>query len=189
MGTFDDIMSILTPERIIQVTQIQHDDARGRFGISSPLVKSYAEFVQRITAYVIYHQQAAFGGPPMPPDMAWGKAGQILEKLFKGGINAAVMTGLSGDQGGMRFILDTICEGYKQESENNYITFILDSYLDPLDFDQIVQAMTEFKATLSQYAPASFKAIDPAGMAADYNTVVRQYIQSLRQYGNLRKYY
>lgn len=187
MGIFTNLMKELEPDMILKKTHHEHDHIRGRYVVKSPIVRSYNEFCQEVIKYYQFHFSAVFGIPPYD-DLALAKAREFLEKGFKGGWENAVMCGLSGDSGGMRYICDSICEGFMHESEQAYIAYILDTHLDPLDFRQLMELMREFKATLLNYAPASFQAMPVAVLAADYRGIIRQYIESLRRYSNLRKW-
>ena len=185
MGILDDIMQELDPEVILRRTQHEHDDARGRYVVTSPTVRNHREFVGEVIAYINFHHAFVFG-IPMYDDLALSRAREFLENNLKGGWEEAVMFGLSGENGGMRYICDSICEGFKREAESAYVSYILDTRLDPLSFGQIVELMREFKAKLSNYALPSFRALPAEAMAADYKSVIYQYISSLKQFSNLR---
>lgn len=189
MGLFDDVMKDLDPDVILRKTQLEHDEARGKYVVKSPIVRSHDEFVREVIAYANFHHTAIFG-LPMPDDYALDKAREFLENGVKGGWKTAVLLGLSGNEGGMRYICNAICDSWKYRSERAYFDYIMDViHIDPLNFEQVVQLMKEFKTKLSDYAPPSFKLLSPEAMAADYKNIIWEYITSLKKYYHLKKYY
>ncbi len=135
-------------------------------------------------APILLRQDSIMYEPPMQKEEYEAAINELSGTTIE-----AVMFGLSGESGGMRYICDCICEGFKREAESSYVSYILDTRLDPLSFGQVVELMREFKAKLSNYALPSFRALPAEAMAADYKSVIYQYIGSLKQFSNLKRHY
>lgn len=185
MGRFNDIMEHLCPKVVIEVCEEPHDTARGCYALDSSIAGSYREFERVVIDYMGHHQRIVMG-MAMPPDLILDRASSYLDSV--GGLKNAAFIGLSGSQGGMVHVLNQLSEGFKAESKRAYFTYIVDSFCEPLAFEQIVEVMREFKETLGAYSPQSFSYISPEAMAADYKSILWAYIDALTKHTNLWAY-
>ena len=183
MSRYKEIMRKLHPLVIIRMVEYPNDSARGMYSLKSSIVASYDEFISVVIDYLKHHSSVVYG-IPYNDISALGKAQQILKDMKK----AAYMA-LSGSDGGMNLVLDELNKGFKEEQRRAYFDYIVDKLLDPLDYEDIVGFMMEFKANLEQFAPASFSYVSAAAMAADYKSILWKYIEAVSQYKNLYKYY
>ena len=185
MSKYDDIMHHLNPRVVIEKTEIPHDNARANCTLQSSVVGSYAEFENIVIAYIAHHMEETFGSAP-PPEFCLDKARSFLEAST--GFENAVFLGMSGAEGGMFNVLNQLNESFKQEAKKAYFSFVLDAYIDPLSFEDMVEVMRELKARLGSYSPQSFGYIEPESMALHYKDILWNYIDSLSRYRNLWSY-
>ena len=185
MSRYDDVMEHLNPRVVIEQCEFPHDTARGSYVLESSIAGSYQEFESIVINYMEHHQNIVHG-LAMPHDLILHKARQYLESA--GGYKNAAFIGLSGSDGGMNFVLNQLNEGFKNETKQAYFNYVIDKFIEPLSFEQIVDVMREFKARLSAYAPVSFNYISPEAMSVDYKEILWKYIDALTKHRNLWAY-
>ncbi len=185
MGKYQDVMRHLHPKAIIEKTEIPNDNARAGCTLQSSIVGNYAEFENNLIAYVAYHTEKVFGSAP-PPEFCLDKARKFLESSI--GFDNAVFVALSGTDGGMPHILNQLNDGFKKEAKQAYFTYVVNTFIDPLNFEETVQLMRELKQKIGSYSPQSFGYIEPEAMAAHYKEILWNYIDSLTRYRNLWAY-
>jgi len=184
MPKFQNIMQQLHPKVIIEKCLLPSDTARGKYVLKSSIVKSSHEFEKEVLDYARFHFKEIMNFLP-PPDFAFSKARNFLDQTL--GYDNAVFIGLSGAEGGMPLVLTHIAEGFKQEAKKNYYDFIMTTYIDSLDFNEIADLMREFKSKLSAYSPA-LNFISPEQMVVNYKETIFNYIESLTKLKNLWSY-
>ena len=185
MGKYDEIMQHLNPKVIIEKTEIPHDNARANCTLQSSIVGSYSEFEDILIAYVAHHTQEIFG-MPFPPEYCLDKARKFLDNSI--GFENAAYIAMSGADGGMNHILNEVNNGFKAESRQAYFSHIITQFIDPLDFQEIVELMSELKEKIGGYSPESFQYIPPEQMAGSHREILWSYIDSLSKYRNLWAY-
>jgi hypothetical protein len=178
-------MEHLHPEVILAKTDIPHDSARASVTLRSSRAGSYEEFEALLIAYVSHHTEKIYG-MAYPPDLCLSIARKHLDQAV--GFDNAAYIALSGSEGGMHTLLNHISDGFKQEAKQAYYNWILDSFVSPLNFEQIVEVMREFKERLIGYSPASMRFISPEQMAGSYKNILWRHIDSLSRNRNLWDY-
>ena len=144
-----EIMQYLEPRLLIEKTDIPHDNARASCTLQSSVVRSYNEFEDLIIAYVTHHMQETFGSA-LPPEYCLDKARKFLDNAI--GFDNAVYIAMSGSEGGMANVLNQLCEEFKKEAKLAYITYIIDQYIDPLSFDEVVEVMRDLKEKIGHFS-------------------------------------
>ncbi len=182
---YQNIMNHLHPRAIVEKVDLLHDSARGSYNLESSIASSHSEFEEIVMDYLDHHIGQTIGGS-MPPEHLLYKARKILDSA--GGFDNAVFTGLSGTDGGMTKVLDDLSKGLKEESRKAYFDYIIDSFIDPLSFEEIVEVMSDLKDCLSDFSPQPFEFISPEAMAGSYKQHLWEYIDSLTRYKNLWAY-
>ena len=182
MSKYDELMKPLDPRVIIAKTEAPHDNARESFSLPSSMVRSHAEFQRDIIAYVAHDRKHTQGMAP-PAEFCLDIAKKALDQTI--GYENAVDLGMTGDQGGMVGVLNQINDVFKKESRQAYYRYILDSYVDPLCFEDVVALMRGLKARIQAYSPASFQYLSPEAMAGDYRNHLWTYITTLPRHKNL----
>ncbi len=186
MSRADDLFRLLHPQALIDRTEKPFDTALGLFNLASSTASSYHEFEGLVVRYMTHVEHRIYNSS-LPPEMLLNKARRFLAAAM-GSFDEAVFLAMSGAAGGCMRVLMSITEGYKQEAKAALIEYVISTYIDPLDFDQAVEVMRGLKAKLAAYHPQPFAFVQPEMMAANYQAVIRQYVESLSQYKNLWHY-
>ncbi|MBN2367605.1 hypothetical protein JXC34_01195 [Candidatus Woesearchaeota archaeon] len=186
MSKFDDIMRHLNPKVILDKTEIPHDTARGKYILNSSIAKNYREYENIVIDYMAFHSKEIYS-QPLYPEQALHKADDFLNPV--GGLKEGAYVGLSGSEGGMVHIINTLNDGFKAEAKKGYFVYVLNTFVDPLAFDEVVEVMKGLKNKLSVYSPQSFQYLTPEAMAASYKEILWNYIHSLSKYKNIWKFY
>ncbi len=175
------ILRLLDSENIAQVVSIKHDQARESYRLQRTTVNSYEEFHEEIIAYHQHHHQCIYGAP-MPPEMASGVVRQIIDRQFsrQGGYESAFVEAKTGIMGGLRNILDRICDVLKHDHEEKYITHIFHTYVGPLNWEAQVSLMRQYMEKFRAIAPPELLEKSPEQLARDYEYVIRTHVQSIR---------
>ncbi|MCK4982222.1 MAG: hypothetical protein KAS17_04810 [Victivallaceae bacterium] len=182
MSRYQQIMEHLQPQVLIAKTETPYDTAIANYVLQNSIVPSYEIFVEEIITFTAYVMLQTVGSYP-PPEFLLDKARQLLDKSIRFE-NAAVMA-LSGAEGGLMAVLQDIIKGFKENSRQAYYFYILENYIDPMSFQQVVEVMQEFKDHLGAYTPEPFDYISAEQMAAEYKTILWNYIESLSRHRNL----
>ena len=185
MSKYDDVMQHLHPRVIIEKVETPHDAARGKYVLRNPVVRSYQEFEAVIIDYMDHHMKELYGNS-LPPDLLLAQARELLEQAE--GFENMAYTALSGAQGGIGYVLNNLAESYKHRHKKAYFEYIMDTYIDQLDFGQVVELCREFQSRLSGFSPQPFSYIPPEQMAGDFKKILWNYIDSLTRYRNLWVY-
>ncbi len=185
MSKYGDVMRHLHPQVIIEKVDVPHDTARGNYRLQTSIARSYLEFENILIDYMDHHMRAVIGSS-LPPEYLLSKARGYIgnEERF----DQALYIGMSGTDGGMVRTLNDVADGFKNEAREGYYRYVLDSFVDPLSFIEVVELMRELKNKLGQYAPQPFNYIEPEAMAAKYRDILWQYIISLQNYRNVWQY-
>ncbi|MBT6562762.1 MAG: hypothetical protein HON76_09565 [Candidatus Scalindua sp.] len=186
MSRFQDVMQHLHPKVIIEKVDLPHDTARAKYALPSSIARSHSEFEKIIINYTDHHMKEVFNGNTLPPDLLLAKAQHYLE--FSANLKQSIFTGLSGTDGGMHTVLNNIAEAFKMEAKKAYFVYVIDTFIDPLSFTEVVEVMRDLKGRLGGYSPQPFAFIQAESMAGDYQDILWQYISSLGQYKNLWQY-
>ncbi len=186
MPRFQDIMQHLHPKVIIEKVELPHDTARAKYALPSSIASSHSEFEKIIINYTDHHMKEVFNGSTLPPDHLLSKAQNFLERTAN--LKQSIFTGLSGTDGGMHTVLNNIAEAFKSEAKQAYFVYVIDTFIDPLSFAEVVEVMRDLKGRLGGYSPQPFAYIQAESMAGDYKDILWQYINSLGQYKNLWQY-
>lgn len=185
MSKYDDVMRHLHPQVIIEKIEVPHDTARGSYSLQTSIARSHLEFQNILIDYVDHHMRSVIG-TSLPPEYLLSKAKGYIGNEDR--FNQALYIGMSGTDGGMVRVLNDIAEGFKNEAKEGYYSYVLDSFIDPLLFNEVVELMRELKNKLGQYAPQPFNYLEPEAMAANHKSILWQYIMSLQNYRNIWQY-
>ena len=186
MGKFETISQLLDPINIVEKVEGVHDTARGRYFIESPTVNTYKEYEEQLVGYVDHSHKQVFNGATLSPEMLLDKAKRLLETKmpFKDGAYQA----MSGQNGGLIGIFNIISDAFKAEHRKAYFEYIIDEHIDPLSYPDIVKVMADLQKKLIAFSPKDYKFVQPESMAADYRTLLWDYINQIGHYKNIWKY-
>ena len=185
MGNIDSLLSELDERVIARRVAIGHDEARMQYSLSANTVESFDEFKAIITRYYNYHYtQCVTNGGRLAGGDAYGGAKTLLEREYRkrrGDIVSAFNDAHDGTNGGMRAVLDIICDGLKTESVERYIQNAFDCHVAPNSWDQKVDIIRQFIAYNGHVLSSSIVAGQPERYAQDYSELIRSYTDGLRQ--------
>jgi hypothetical protein len=147
MGVLNQILHELDESFVIANVTGRHDDARVSYQLRGNTVSSDAEFDEVITDYYNYHYtRCVSGGGSLTRAEAGGRAKNILEHDYRNhGMDKfnAYADGKTGQNSGMRHILDIIADRLKHEALENHIREVLDRYVAPTGFEEQTSVIRE----------------------------------------------
>ncbi len=185
MATINRFLSDLDERTIAQRVGIPHDEARLNYHLSSNTVRDFSQFRDIITDYYNYHHtRCVSSGGRLSSDYAYGKANEVLEneaRKRRGNIVSAFNNAHDGTNGGMRVVLDTICEGLKAEIVERYIKATFDRYVEPNSWDQKLDMIRQFIAYAGPYLSSSIRTNQPESYAHEYSGLIKSYVEGLQQ--------
>jgi hypothetical protein len=185
MTTIHSLLSALDERVIAQRVAIKHDEARMQYHLPSNTVADYDEFSNITADYYNYHYtRCVTNGGRLESSQACKAVRKHLENEYRrrhGDIASAFNDAHDGTNGGLRAILDIICEAIKAESVEGYIQYVFDSSVKPVSWHQKVDIIRQFIAYCSPYLSSSIVASEPERYAFNYNELIGSYTEGLRQ--------
>jgi hypothetical protein len=185
MGSLESLLSAMDELAIAKNVGIPHDEARMSYSPGKNTVESFDEFSGVIADYYKYHiGQCVVQGGVVSRTEAAGRAKEILEQEYRrqgGDIVTAYNDAHDGTNGGLRVILDRIAEQLKAESVERYLRDVLDRYVEPNSWEQKVDIMRQFLARFAHQLSSSIRADQPERYAANFEELIRAYVESLRR--------
>jgi hypothetical protein len=189
-GLVEKIMAELSEDNLAEKVGQRYDEARGRFVMSSVTVKDGFEFNETITAFYAHmfrHTSSSAGS--LERSALSSDALDLLEEAFghKGGYRAALSEGKHGTNGGMRVVLDTITEHFKQKEKGKYINRVFKESIDPSDWDAKVRLTAALQERIEPYLPADLKGLPARKLARHWEEIIRCYVESMDKVSDLFK--
>lgn len=185
MATINSLMGYLDERAIARNVAISHDEKRMQYHLSSNTVADWNQFSDIITDYYNYHYTGCVTrGGRLSSGEASGRAKELLEKEYRkknGDIVSAFNDAHDGTNGGLRSVLDIICEAIKAESVERYVRDIFDRHVAPNSWDQKVDIIRQFIAYAGPYLSSSIVASQPERYARDWSELIKSYVEGLRQ--------
>ena len=111
-------------------------------------------------------------------------AKEILDRQYRrrdGDIVSAFNDAAEGIHGGMRAILDTICDGLKAEAVERHIRDVFDRFVAPNAWEAKVEIIRQFIQRCGAGLGSAIRADQPERYAANYSELIRGYVQALQQ--------
>jgi hypothetical protein len=185
MNELERILRALDERELARAVGKKHDDARSRYPLGNPAINDYADFERIIGDYYAYHFSACVGaGAKLPDYEAKQRAKQILEEEYRQqgqSINHACEDAMHGVNGGIRRVVDLLCEALKRENQANYIEQIFDTYVAPNSFDQKLELIRQLIQRFATILPRSVVEGRPEQYAHNYKQLVRAINEGLRR--------
>jgi len=185
MGSIENLLSELDELAIAKNVGVPHDEARMRFSLSKNTVAGFNEFTDVISDYYNHHvSQSVLHGGHLSRTEAAGRAKEILNQEYRrqgGDINMAYNDAHDGTNGGLRVVLDRIAEQLKVESVERYIRDAFDRHVEPISWEQKVDIMHQFLAHYGHHLTSSIRTDQPERYAANYEELIRAYVESLKK--------
>jgi len=185
MGNINSLLEALDERTIAQQIAIPHDEARMGYSLDSNTVSDFDEFSRTIADYCNYQfTECISGGGSLSSAEAGGRAKEIIEREYRrrgGDITSAFNNAHDGTDGGMRAVLDIICEGIKAESVERYIRDMFDRHVAPNSWDDKVDIIRQFISRCGDQLSSSIRASQPEAYAQNFEELIRSYANALRQ--------
>ena len=147
MSILENILNELDEKYLLDHVTKKHDEARIQFRITSITVQDDIAFDSLISDYYNYHfTKCISNGGTLPRAESAGRAKDIIEKYYKRkGLDKlnAYSDGKSGENGGMRQILDIIMESMKEEAVERHMRDVIDKYIAPSSWEEQVEIIKE----------------------------------------------
>ena len=185
MASINSLLGYLDERAIARNVAIPHDEKRMQYHLRSNTVTDWDRFRDIITDYYNYHHTGCISrGGRLSSGEAYGRAAESLEKEYRkksGDIVSAFNDAHDGTNGGLRSVLDIICESIKAESVERYVRDIFDRHVTPNSWDQKVDMIRQFITYAGPYLSSSIVGNQPERYAQNYNELIRSYVEGLRQ--------
>ncbi|MCC6694867.1 MAG: hypothetical protein IT365_04460 [Candidatus Hydrogenedentes bacterium] len=160
------------------------DQTRLAYRPSSNSVRDYPDFTDILADYVqyVYRECVTPGSSPSRATAAGQGKSMLNQELRRQGGDAvsAYRDCLDSLNGGLRHILDVLCDAMKAEALEHQMRDVLDRYLPPDDWELRVRTVREF---IDSYSP-TLPGIDrnhPERYAKDVELLIRSLLQASRQ--------
>jgi len=187
MPSFQSLMAELSEQHIAREVGAPHDNARMRYAPKRNSVGSYAEFGDEIGGYCAYHYGACVSkGATLERYQAVGLAREIIEQQYRrrgGNIMTAYRNARYGLDGGLRAVLDAICEGLKAQAIEKYVTDVFDRHIPPDSYEDRLAVITQFLQHCGAFLGPTVDVNHPehyAG-AGQYRELIDAYLESLQR--------
>lgn len=185
MATINSLLGYLDERAIARNVAIPHDEKRMQYHLSSNTVTDWDQFRDIITGYYNCHYTGCVSrGGRLSSGEAYGRATELLEKEYRkkgGDLVSAFNDAHDGTNGGLRSVLDIICEAIKVESVERYVRDMFDRHVAPNSWDQKVDMIRQFIAYAGPYLSSSIVVSQPERYAQNYSELIRSYVEGLRQ--------
>jgi len=185
MGSLTSILEQLDERYIAKLISIPHDEARMKYYLPSSTASDIDEFALMIGRYYNYHFTTCVShGGFLTNAEAEGMAKEILEREYRkrgGGFVAAFNDANFGTNGGLRSILDAIAENLKAEAIERHIRKVFDDEIKPNSWEGKVDIVRQFMAHCGPDVLRQLDTAHPERYAADYEDLLRAYIDALRK--------
>ena len=177
------ILELLDPRALAGKIDRPHDDAlysyRGPQGIPS----SFQEFRDWLRQYYEYHYDTAIGAGYRPPEeVSAGSAMQAVESAFgnRGGIEGAFQTAVIGMEQGLHSSFVAIATFLRETHRKWYMRWVIDTYIDPLDFDKKVALVRSLQKTYP--VPDGYAGKRPEELTSNHYALVMDLVQRMKSY-------
>ena len=164
------------------------DNARAAYVMGSVVAKSNDEFNDLIASFyshLLRHTCSLSG--PIDSKAAGAEGFALVERTFlkRGGPQGALAEAQNATNGGLRFVFDMMTEQFKQEQQEKRVNFVLNSQLDPLDWDGKVALIKALLSRLKNHLPAEIISQPAQRYAGQLDILVRAYVKSMDQVKSL----
>jgi len=186
------LFELLDEEVIARTVSINHDRAREQYPLGDMVINSFQDFEEEITLYYQYHFAQTIGGNGaiMADEAAAWYARSIVEGYFRRrgeGLNpleTGYRTAVTGTNGGIRFIINLIADSLKRSQEEQYIEHVINTNIDPTDYNGHINLMREYIQTYSQYISDDIRLKPPELLAVEYKQLIKLHVEVINRMRN-----
>lgn len=166
------VLELLVDEFLVEKIDLHHDAARESFRLETLRVSSWPEFLSIITRYWLHHTirtkcpaLADAGDAGFRAEYAASEATAAIDRAFRGGKEEAYLNALTGQQGGLKGVIDRMAEQLKLEQRGQWTNFVHMSAYDAFKWEDMERLATEFLEQNRHRLPPGAQAV-PVGMIA-----------------------
>ncbi len=172
-------------EKVIAKAVIHHDEARMQYVPRTNTVSDFDDFSDIIGDYYNYHfTRCVSRGGNFPRVEAVGQAKEIISQEYRkrnDDITAAFNDAQYGTNGGLRHILDIICERLKARSVEQYIRDVFDRYVKPSSPEDKMEIIRQFVNQCGSEFSSSLQTDRYDYYAKNYEELIRSYVTGLQR--------
>jgi len=182
----------ITADTLTASIGMKIDSARAGFIMDTVIVNSHEEFNELISSFYLHLLRYTRKDiDPVEMDMVGAEGFALLERSFskKGGFQAALAEAKTGTTGGIRLILDTMTDQFKQEQQRKHVEHVLKSAIDPLDWQGKVNFTKALIDRLKLHLPKKITSQPAERYASHYEGIVEAYVQSMDQLKSIIRSY
>jgi len=184
MEAIRSMLQELDESEMVRVT-LRHDEARNSYHPPSIKVRSYEEFRAFTAGYVQYHHTTCVApGGRMSRDEAEALVEDILNRGLRregGDATSAFRACLEGRDGGLKRVLDIICDSFKAQAIDYHTRAVFRKYIPKHDWYRRKEIVGQF-ITYCQVPLPGIDASDPGRYAGDHlEELVQAFLNGIRQ--------
>lgn len=162
-----------------------HDRTRMQYRSDTNTIGSFDEFSKAIGDYYNYHFSICnSNGGRLSESEASQAAKEIIQGHYQrqnGNLVNAYNDAQDGTNGGMRVLLDLIAEDLKMRSISRYVQNVFDQYVAPNSWEEKVSIIRQFIDAYGHLLSGGIDRANPERYAQDFQTLIRQIVEALRQ--------
>ncbi len=184
MPAINNLINELSEDTVAHQVGAVHDSTRAKHQIEYNTVRSFPDFIDVIADYYNYHFQCVYNCGPLSRFDAEGQVKNLVEQIYRqnqGDIINAFNDAQDSVNGGVRVLLDRICDAIKYKHIEQYIESAFDRYVSPNDWDSKVEIIRQFIAHCGGDLGSSLRREKPESYAGDYKKLIRAYTDSLKR--------
>lgn len=178
------LLSDLDERTIARRIGVAHDEARMSFPLRTSTVRSFDEYTAVIAEYVRHHYgRCVSRGGHMSRSEAAGRGKNMLNQELRrqgGDFVSAYRDCEEGVNGGLRHVLDILCESIKAEGIEYYTRDAFDRHIPPHDWRARKDMVGQFIGHCGVALPGIDRS-DPARYARDVEELIGAFLRGLRQ--------
>lgn len=161
-----------------------HDNFRMSHVLKRNTVGDYREFREVTGDYTAKH--CAFTG--LGSGLAAFEAQELAKELLTRGYDRdgksyadVCEDAIEGTNGGMRKILDMLCDGLKARSMGRYVENVFDRFIAPNSYDDRVEIVRQLFARFGDLFPSTINRNRPEEYASNYKILAREIVNARRR--------
>ena len=181
----DEIIRNISLETLSHTILSPIDQARESFFLPHVTAENPSESLDIASSYFTHLNRSI--GKIIPPDQqetANAEALTLLEKASQphGGLKAILAECRDGNQGRIHWMLDIMTQRFKEEAMQTRVSYVLNTTLATLNWDEKMQVMDALLKRLAPHLPPDIDIHTPERYAENLETIIQLYVQSFDRF-------
>jgi hypothetical protein len=171
----------LSPQTIDDLIYKPWDEARASFRLHKNTAPNYDHFLDTIKRFYVHTERKVWNrSPTIDHELSGPNALEMLHHSFQGEQRQkeAITIAKTGQNGGMRYILDTIAEDQKKLSRSKYTLSVFTEYIDPSDEKLRLDLIKQMFLLWDRFLPESIKSQPPERFINSYEEIILAWLES-----------